>query len=96
MLWYLDAAKKEDANAMSSIGTLYAKGLGVKREPERAIQWYSKASKNGLPFALCKIGDIYKNGLGVPKDSVKAQHWYDKCKEAQTQAAKSSEKPVAL
>lgn len=45
--------------ALFMLGFLYENGLGVDKDPKKAIQYYSQS---GLPEALNKMGDIYFAG----------------------------------
>jgi TPR repeat protein len=41
--WYREAALQGDPRAMTFLGLMYRKGLGVARNPDRAIAWYERA-----------------------------------------------------
>ena len=47
MYWYKKAAKNGDSKAMIRIGTMYEKGIGVKRNMWEARHWVRKAYKTG-------------------------------------------------
>ena len=73
----LPFARSGNADAEELIGVLYALGLGVKRDPERAFEWYLRASMKGHPGAQSGIGWYYELGLGMPApDLVRAYMWY--------------------
>ena len=44
---YDAAAALDDVDAMDNLGTLYAKGRGVAKDPIVARRWYEKAAKKG-------------------------------------------------
>lgn len=74
-LW--PAARSGNADAEELIGVMYAMGLGVPRDPQRAFEWYLRASMKGHPGAQSGIGWYYEVGLGVPApDLVRAYMWY--------------------
>ena len=74
-LW--PAARSGNADAEELIGVMYALGLGVERDPERAFEWYLRASMKGHPGAQSGIGWYYEVGLGMPApDLVRAYLWY--------------------
>jgi hypothetical protein len=63
--WLLSAAEQGDAYAEDAVGTMYAKGSGVARNPERAMYWWSKSMRNGnkqarlhLSEALIQAGKV--------------------------------------
>ncbi len=73
----LPAARSGNADAEELIGVMYALGLGVTRDPERAFEWYLRASMKGHPGAQSGIGWYYEVGLGMPApDLVRAYLWY--------------------
>lgn len=74
-LW--PAARSGNAEAEELIGVLYALGLGVERDDERAFEWYLRASMKGHPGAQSGIGWYYEVGRGMPApDLVRAYMWY--------------------
>lgn len=66
-----------NADAEELIGVMYAMGLGVARDDERAFEWYLRASLKGHPGAQSGIGWYYETGRGVAAvDLVRAYAWY--------------------
>jgi hypothetical protein len=73
----LPFARSGNAEAEELIGVMYALGLGVEKDPERAFEWYLRASMKGHPGAQSGIGWYYELGLGMPApDLVRAYLWY--------------------
>ncbi|MCG6883048.1 MAG: sel1 repeat family protein [Silicimonas sp.] len=73
----LPAARSGNADAEELIGVMYALGLGVEKDPERAFEWYLRASMKGHPGAQSGIGWYYELGIGMPApDLVRAYLWY--------------------
>jgi len=74
-LW--PAARSGNADAEELIGVMYALGLGVEKDLERAFEWYLRSSMKGHPGAQSGIGWYYEVGLGMPApDLVRAYLWY--------------------
>ena len=74
-LW--PAARSGNAEAEELIGVLYALGLGVAPDDERAFEWYLRASMKGHPGAQSGVGWYYEVGRGMPApDLVRAYMWY--------------------
>lgn len=74
---FLPAARSGNADAEELIGVLYALGLGVEKDDERAFEWYLRASLKGHPGAQSGIGWYYEVGRGVTApDLVRAYMWY--------------------
>ncbi|MEM7440623.1 MAG: tetratricopeptide repeat protein [Pseudomonadota bacterium] len=73
----LPFARSGNADAEELIGVMYALGLGVAKDPERAFEWYMRASMKGHPGAQSGIGWYYELGIGLPApDLVRAYLWY--------------------
>jgi len=73
----LPAAQAGNADAEELIGVMYAMGLGVPRDDERAFDWYLRSALKGHPGAQSGIGWYYEVGRGVPApDLVRAYTWY--------------------
>lgn len=74
-LW--PAARSGNADAEELIGVMYALGLGVEQDYERAFDWYLRSSLKGHPGAQSGIGWYYEVGLGMPApDLMRAYVWY--------------------
>ncbi len=75
-LW--PAARSGNADAEELIGVMYAMGLGVPQDDERAFEWYLRSSMKGHPGAQSGVGWYYEVGRGVEKpDLVRAYMWYN-------------------
>ena len=71
------AARSGNADAEELIGVMYAMGLGVERDDQRAFEWYLRSSMKGHPGAQSGIGWYYEVGRGMPApDLVRAYMWY--------------------
>ena len=74
-LW--PAARSGNADAEELIGIMYAMGLGVKQDYQRAFDWYLRSAMKGHPGAQSGVGWYYELGLGMPRpDLVRAYMWY--------------------
>ena len=77
MAAFLPLARSGNADAEELIGVMYALGLGVARDDQRAFDWYLRASLKGHPGAQSGIGWYYEVGRGIPApDLVRAYMWY--------------------
>ena len=73
----IPAARSGNADAEELIGVMYAMGLGVERDDQRAFEWYLRASMKGHPGAQSGVGWYYEIGRGMPApDLVRAYMWY--------------------
>ncbi len=74
-LW--PAARSGNAEAEELIGVMYALGLGVEQDYERAFEWYLRSAMKGHAGAQSGVGWYYEVGLGMPApDLVRAYMWY--------------------
>lgn len=76
MTEFLPAARSGNADAEELIGVMYAMGLGVERDDERAFEWYLRASMKGHPGAQSGVGWYFEVGRGTAVDLVRAYMWY--------------------
>lgn len=71
------AARSGNADAEELIGVMYALGLGVEQDYERAFEWYLRSAMKGHPGAQSGVGWYYEVGLGMPApDLTRAYLWY--------------------
>ena len=71
------AARAGNADAEELIGIMYAMGLGVERDDERAFEWYLRSAMKGHPGAQSGVGWYYEVGRGMPMPDLKrAYMWY--------------------
>jgi len=68
-------AEGGEASAQYNLGLLFAGGLGVERDDERAADWYRRAADNGDADAQHNLSLMYATGLGVPQDDDLAVEW---------------------
>ncbi|SFL88134.1 tetratricopeptide repeat protein [Variovorax sp. OV329] len=70
-LWE-QAAERRHWKAMLNLADAYASGLGVPRDPERALQIVERAMTLGIPAAYDLMGSFHMNGTGVTQDPSRA------------------------
>ena len=82
---YFSLGIKEDncPYSLNGLGVCYQKGLGMEKNPAKAIELFNKAiqvtPKYAAPYA--NIGICYYEGLGVNKDYKQAVEWFTKSME---------------
>lgn len=73
----IPAANSGNAEAEELIGVMYALGLGVAQDDQRAFEWYLRAAMKGHAGAQSGVGWYYEIGRGLPApDLVRAYMWY--------------------
>ena len=72
----LRAAEMGEASAQFNVGLMYANGMGVAQDFDKALQWYRKAAERGYAPAQTLLAGKYATGQGVPQDYFQAMSWY--------------------
>jgi hypothetical protein len=73
---WMDTAQTGDPEAMTNVGEIYERGLGVEPNYAEAANWYQKAADKNYSRAVFNLGTLYEQGLGVPQDQLKALNLY--------------------
>lgn len=69
-------ANEGDVNAQIKISGMYARGEGVKKDPEMSVFWVKKAALRGDRGAQHYLARSYERGVGTGKDLCLAFKWY--------------------
>jgi TPR repeat protein len=69
-------ATENDPAAMTNLGIMYEKGLGVKRDMKAAEAIYLRAANLGYAQGQFDLGNLYYNGDGIKQDYKQAGRWY--------------------
>lgn len=77
----LSKAQGGDVNYQYGVGSLYAGGLGVPRDPAAAFRWFERAARSDHGAAQSAIGVAYAKGEGVETDYKEARAWLEKAAE---------------
>ena len=86
----LREAKKGDARAQNSLGSIYERGRGVAKDYAEAVKWYRKAAEKDHAIAQHNLGIMYANGRGVAQDYAEAVKWFRKAAEQDYANAQSN------
>ena len=70
--WLTMAAMSDDVTAQFVLGCLHNKGLGTKRDAQRAAEWHLLAAINGLKQSKLITAYNYHYGKGVVKSEIEA------------------------
>ncbi len=62
--------------AQLCVGTMYYKGLGVRRDVSEAVKWIEKSAIQGNALAQTRLGVLFLEGEGVNRDDRKAYEWF--------------------
>jgi TPR repeat protein len=81
----LAGARLGDRIAMFDVARHYRNGLGVNRDPRKALLWLTRAAKAGHVKAMDDLVQVYLNGeLGEAPDDAKAERWATEARRART------------
>jgi uncharacterized protein len=69
-------ADENDLAAMRNAAHLLRRGLGVEKNPGRALDLYTEAARKGLVLAMANVAEMHINGEGTLKDPEEAARWY--------------------
>lgn len=64
--------------AECQIGYFYYEGLGVEKNPEKAVYWTRRAADHGDRDGQCNLAWFYEDAIGVERDREQASFWYRK------------------
>lgn len=73
-----EAAAKNDPQAYTLIGRIYAEGAGVSRDPAKAAEAYAKAAELGDVSAMVSYAVMLASGNGVDKNRDKAAELFER------------------
>jgi hypothetical protein len=73
---WLPAAEAGDPESQANVAALYLQGLGVERDPERALQFLRAAGSQGNDAAASTLGLLYIRGDVVPQNPNEAMRWW--------------------
>ena len=76
--WLQEAARHNYIYAQNNLGFMYAQGLGVPVNYQKAFELFMKSAEKGNAMAQSNVGSMYENGEGVKQDYKKAIIWYEK------------------
>ena len=74
----LEAADENRPMGIWCVGSVYAKGLGVKQDFEEAMRWYRRAAETGDPQVMANLGGVYATGEFVKRDYAESMRLYRK------------------
>jgi TPR repeat protein len=72
----LQAADRGDVSAISNLGFMYVKGIGIEKNEEDGVKWYRKAAELGHLTSQFNLGVIYAKGRGVEQNYIESLKWY--------------------
>ena len=72
----LQAADSGDVSAISNLGFMYVKGIGIEKNETEGVKWYSKAAELGHLTSQFNLGVMYAKGRGVEQNYAQSLKWY--------------------
>lgn len=74
-------AERGDTSCQLALGTAYELGLGVEKDPRKAIHWVRRSAESGNPRAQLRLGLMYLEGLGTEIDKIQGLSWIQKARD---------------
>ena len=77
--WYMKADAGGNPFAAYALGSMYLRGEGVERDPERAYRYFEKAAEDPSKpnaYAAYELGRMCEEGIGTEVDPDMADYWY--------------------
>ena len=73
--WYKKAIQLGSVDAATSIGLMYAAGMGIPKDPAEAAKWFHQAAEGGDGVGQYNLAILYRRGNGVPQDLKEFVRW---------------------
>ena len=78
----VELANAGNVAAQFELGSRYADGREMKRDPAVAAEWFRKAAAKNHAPSQYRLGALYEKGVGVERSSVEAANWYRRAADA--------------
>ena len=89
-----DLASRGHAKSQYHLAVLYRKGLGVKKDLEKAFMWFRRAAEKGHPLAQYNLGIMYQKGWGTDRNTTEAETWFRRAAKQDVAIAKEKIKNI--
>lgn len=80
--WIEKSALQGNSDAEWTLGLMFIRGDGVKKDYTNARTWFEKSARKGNLKATYDLGAMYNNGEGIQKDINMAKELFIKCANA--------------
>jgi TPR repeat protein len=77
----LKAAQNGDVKAIFHLAQAYDLGMGVTKDPAKAVEYARQAAEKDYAPAEVELGSFYGRGIGLKQDLKEALQWYRKAAE---------------
>lgn len=94
LIYYKDAALKNQIDAQNALGVSFYAGDGVEADQPTARQWFQQAALRGQPDAMFNLGVMLMNGEGGNVDNAMAYVWFNLAKQSGHQNADAALKAM--
>lgn len=84
LVLYEQSADAGDARALSALGTIYLRGIGVAADRMRGIAYYARCidrEGDGVAACLVNLGRAYLTGFGIAEDHSRAREILQRARE---------------
>ena len=66
------------ARARTMLGEMYERGIGVEKNPSKAVDLYRAAASHGNSNGMTRLGIAYLNGVGTEKNPAEGKMWLER------------------
>ncbi|MFT4090885.1 MAG: hypothetical protein QM645_09140 [Asticcacaulis sp.] len=95
LVYYKEAALKNQTDAQNALGVTFYSGEGVSADHTTARRWFEQAAMRGQSDAMFNLGVMLMNGEGGEKDLAMAYVWFSLAKQSGHQNADAALKNVS-
>lgn len=88
-------SRQGSAWARATLGEIYEKGIGVPKDPVKAIGLYRMAASHSQVTAMTRLGIAYLEGIGTEKNPTEGKQWLEKAAKMGSDAAEKKLKEIA-
>lgn len=88
--WLGSASENGSLLARDKLGLMYAKGLGIPKDPGKAYDLWLEGAEKGFASSQYNLAEMYRTGDGVSQDFGQARDWYLKAADQGFRPAQSA------
>jgi len=75
MLGLRQCNAEDTVESFNSLGIMYARGIGVERDPQKSLTLFLTAASYRYPEAMINLATMYTSGIGTKRDNEVAYGW---------------------
>ena len=80
-------ANQGSAWASATLAEIYERGVGVPKDPAKALDLYRMAASHSNVTAMTRLGIAYLDGIGTDKNPTEGRQWLEKASKMGSETA---------